>query len=98
MREAFSLSTPVAVDPEGTLEAIYDSFCVLKSPLGYAPIREVLLLAGTTALSAGQGCFDISDGLGILRTLQRNRPDVLLFNEDRWGNMMFVKFIKNPLE
>lgn len=95
--EAFNLGLPELSDDDEILHFVYQSYSKLASPLGYAPIREVLLLAIISAIGAGKGYFQISTGLEMLHRLQRRLPNVVRFNVDRMGNLNFVKFTKSPL-
>ena len=95
--EAFNLSAPPIQDPDKLLDLIYPSFVKLASPLGYAPMREVILLAAISATTTGRGCFELADGYEALKDAQREYPELVRFNVDRWGNPIFVKFLSDPV-
>lgn len=94
---AFDLDLMEFSGNDGSLYFIYQSYSKLASPLGYAPIHEVLLLGTILAIEAGKGYFEIDNGLEILKELQQQYPNVVRFNVDRMGNLNFVKFTGNPL-
>lgn len=74
------------------LPAIQKAYDILKSPLGYVPIQEVLLLAGIYSIVESHAYFEISESLGVLKSLQKENTDLIRFNVDRWGAMSVVKF------
>lgn len=94
--EAYGLGVPHLSDSETMLDAIYESLRTLASPVGYAPIREVLLYAAISVVDAGKGYFEMAEGLDNLQKAQRQHPDLVRFNVDRWGNVTFVKFTRSP--
>jgi len=95
--EAFGLSLVHLSKGDEVLNAVYESCRILASPLGYAPIREVLLLAVISAIEAGQGYFEMFEGLETLQAAQRQYPELIRFTGDRWGKVAFVKFLGSPL-
>ncbi|HRD02024.1 MAG TPA: hypothetical protein PLP57_05190 [Candidatus Saccharicenans sp.] len=74
------------------LPAIQKAFITLKSPLGYAPILEVSLLAAINSITENRTFFELSECLEILKSIQKERPELVRFNVDRWGTLTFVKF------
>ncbi len=74
--------------------AAYDE---LKSPLGYAPIKETALLAGIRALVDEGLRFEIAEATELLKRTQRELPYVIRFNIDRMGNLVYVKFLAEPV-
>jgi hypothetical protein len=93
----FGLSRDHLSRQEDIVDAIYQGFRNLASPLGYAPIREALLLSVLTTIDQGLGYFEMAEALESLRAVQRQYPNVVRFSVDRWGNVNFVKFLGHPL-
>ena len=82
---------------EGTLPAIYDSWRALASPLGYAPIEEVVLLASISTLGENRGFFEMADGRQVIEEARKKYPNTIRYNVDRMGRAIFMKFLK-PLD
>lgn len=90
--KAFALNGKHRIDKETVLPAIQKAYTVLKSPLGYAPILEVSFLAGIYSITETGAYFELSESLDTLKSLQKERPELVRFNVDRWGALTFVKF------
>jgi hypothetical protein len=90
--KGFSLHGKHQIDRETILPAIQKAYDVLKSPLGYAPILEVALLAGIYSITEMGNFFEISEAMDALKSLQKERSELVRFNVDRWGVLTFVKF------
>lgn len=91
--KAFNLNRKHQGNKETILPAIQKAYTVLKSPLGYVPILEVALLAGIYSITETDTYFELSESIDMLRSIQKERPELLRFNVDRWGVLTFVKFI-----
>ena len=101
INEAFSLKRKDQPDTDVILSTIQKAYDILKSPLGYVPILEVTLLAGIYSLTEVGTFFEISQATDTLKSLQKERPELVRFNVDRWGVLTFVKFsndIKKVIE
>jgi len=90
--KAFNLNGEHRTDRETILPKIQKAYIVLKSPLGYAPIIEVALLAGIYSITESGSYFEISETTNTLKSLQKERPELVRFNVDLWGVLTFVKF------
>jgi len=90
--KAFNLNAEHRTDRETILPAIQKAYVILKSPLGYVPILEVTLLAGIHSIIESGYYFEISEATDMLKALQKERPELVRFNVDRWGALTFVKF------
>lgn len=90
--KAFNLNGEKRTDRETILPAIQKAYTVLKGPLGYVPILEVALLAGIFSITEAGTYFEISEAIDTLKPLQKERPELVRFNVDRWGALTFVKF------
>ena len=95
--EAYGYPT-VTVEGRELLSRLYAAYNGIKSPLGYAPIREVNLLAGVRALAEEGLYFELADALALLKEVQRAQPRDVRFNIDRMGRLTYVKFEASPLE
>lgn len=95
---ALCLNGKHQIDRETILFAIQRAYNVLKSPLGYAPILEVVLLAGIYSIIEMKTYFEISEVIEMLKLLQKEKPKIIRFNVDRWGNLTFIKFIGDILK
>jgi len=89
---AYGISTTHLSKPDDIMHFVYLSYKNLASPLGYAPIREVLLLAAILAISTNSGYFEIADGFDVLKSEQKANPKSIIFNVDRMGRLNIVKF------
>ncbi|MCM8790054.1 MAG: hypothetical protein NC916_03450 [Candidatus Omnitrophica bacterium] len=96
--KAFAINAEHRADRETILPLIQKAYTVLKSPLGYAPILEVSLLAGIYSITEMGTYFELSESLDSLKSLQKEKPDLVRFNVDRWGALSFVKFINEKSE
>jgi len=92
--EAYSLELKTLSDDSDRLPFIYESYSRLKSPLGYAPINDVMLLGILLAIEAKRGYFEIEEGMQTARTIQQKYPSLVRFNVDRMGKLSFIKFDK----
>lgn len=90
--KAFSLNGDHRTDRETILLTIQKAYNVLKSPLGYVPILEVALLGGIYSITEKGTFFEISEVTDTLKSLQKERPELVRFNVDRWGALTFLKF------
>lgn len=91
--KTFNLNSEHRTDRKAILPAIQKAYNTLKSPLGYAPILEVSLLAGIYSITELGAYFELSESLDMLKSLQQEKPELLRFNVDRWGALTFVKFL-----
>jgi len=91
--EAFGLNSEHIVAKEESLNALQKAYSILKSPLGYAPILEVCLLAGIHSINELGVYFEICEAIDVLKILQKRKPNLVRFNVDRMGALTFVKFI-----
>lgn len=89
---AFNLNGKHQVDKVANLSAIHEAYTILKSPLGYAPILETCLLAGIKSLTEKGTYYEISESVDTLKSLQKDKPQLVVFSVDRWGGLNFVKF------
>lgn len=92
--DAYSLGLKRLSGDSDRLPFIYESFSRLKSPLGYAPINDVMLLGILIAIQTKRGYFEIQEGMQTVRAIQQKYPRLVRFNVDRMGKLNFIKFEK----
>lgn len=90
--KTFNLNALHRIDRETILSAIHKAYTILESPLGYASILEVALLASIYSITEAGAYFEISEAEDMLKSLQKERPELVRFNVNRWGALTFVKF------
>ena len=96
--DAYSLGLKKLSGDSDRLPFIYESYSHLKSPLGYAPINDVMLLGILLAIQAKRGYFEIQEGMQTVRAIQQKYPRLVRFNVDRMGKLNFIKFEKEIAE
>jgi len=79
---------------QATLARAWDD---IRSPLGYAPIEDVALLAGIYALTEQGAYFEIAAARQFLRDWQKESPTAVRFSVDRMGNMAHVRLLDRPV-
>ena len=98
VNDAFSINGKHQADGYAILSEIWKAYETLKSPLGYAPILELSLLAGIYSLSKSRLYFEISEAFSVLRNFQKEKPNVVRFNVNRQGVLTVVKFNENIMK
>jgi hypothetical protein len=78
-------------------KALVEAGEALKSSLGYTPITDVGLLAGTRLLTEKKRILELSRTLELLKDLQKRDPEFVRFTVDRAGTMAHVKFLKRTV-
>jgi hypothetical protein len=79
---------------EESAAALFQAGETLKSELGYTPITDVGLLAGTRLLMERGLLLELSQTTELLKSLQKEDPTFVRFTVDRMGSMAHVKFLK----
>ena len=95
---AFAACRGVEAQPAGdseATEALARAGEALKSTLGYTPITDVGLLAGTRLLFERGRILEQGRTVELLRTLQKQDPTFVRFTVDRMGALAYVKFLKS---
>ena len=93
--KSFKLKTEHAKDEE-IIKILISAFNKIKSPLGYAPIREIALLGAVISIVDERKYFEIGEAIRLIMEYQKQHPYKLRFQVDRSGAPMYVKFlIKN---
>lgn len=76
------------------VKALADAGQALKSTLGYTPLSDVGLLAGTRLLTERHSILELSHTVELLKALQKRDPSFVRFTVDRMGTLAYVKFLK----
>jgi hypothetical protein len=98
---AFAAGRGVAADPANdaeATEALARAGEALKSFLGYTPITDVGLLAGTRLLTEKNRILELNRAVDLLKALQKQDPEFVRFTVDRMGALAYVKFLKSTPE
>jgi hypothetical protein len=76
-------------------ERVEAAYGLVRSGLGYAPAKEVVLLAIATLLNeGGRTCFEVADGLRVLRAEQRRRPGHVRYGVTSTGEPTYIRIGK----
>lgn len=75
------------------MQAISSAFNIIKSPLGYAPIKEIALFAGIKSLIEDKKYFEIGQATKLIMEYQKAHPYKARFQVDRSGAPVYVKFL-----
>lgn len=98
MVSAFLNGIGVDAQPIGSdeiWERIQHAYGLVRSGLGYAPAQEVVLLAIAILLDEQKvGCFEVSDGLDVLRTQQREQPAHIRYGVSQTGEPTYIRLGK----
>jgi len=93
--EVFDIKGKHKNNREIIMPAMLKAYNILKSPLGYASILEVSLLSGIYSIIEKGFYFEIFEAIDTLKAIQKEKPEIVRFNVDRWGVLTFVKFNNN---
>lgn len=94
---AFADCRGIEAQPAGegeATEALAQAGEALKSTLGYTPITDVGLLAGTRLLTEKKRILELGRTVELLKALQKQDPNFVRFTVDRMGTLAYVKFLK----
>lgn len=94
--KSFKLQANYAIEEE-ILSVLMDAYNKLKSPVGYAPIKDIALLGIIKSLVEQNKIFEIGDATKLIFHYQKENPDKIRFQPDRYGNPSNVKFIDNEV-
>ena len=95
--EAFAASRGIKARPANdgqAIKALADAGQALKSTLGYTPLSDVGLLAGTRLLTEQQCILELGRTVELLKAFQKHDPSFVRFTVDRMGMLAYVKFLK----
>ncbi|MFQ6091974.1 MAG: hypothetical protein ACE5OR_04725, partial [bacterium] len=74
------------------LNSVYESFEEIKSPLGYAPVKEIALLGAIRSFVNRKKYFEVGQASKLITEYQKSHPYALRFQVDRSGAPVYVKF------
>jgi len=94
VNQAFSLNASEASD-EKMLKEIFQCYQRIKSTLGYAPIKELALMAGIKLLTEQKEYIEIGRATQFIMQYQKDHPYDVRFQVDRSGAPVYIKFLKN---
>ncbi len=94
INKSFKLMANSAKEEE-IINAIFSAFNIIKSPLGYAPIKEVALFGAIKLLIDNKKIFEVGQATDLIMKYQKSHPYKARFQADRSGAPVYVKFINN---
>jgi hypothetical protein len=87
---------PQPLEDEEIWERFRAAHGALKSALGFASFEEVALLAIGQLLNESDGsrCFEVGDGLRVMRERQKSEPRRIRFGVRRGGGLTYLKIVE----
>lgn len=92
LNKSFNYGAKPAEEAE-IMEVLFSAFDRIKSPLGYAPIKEIALLGAIKSLVNNRKYFEIDQATGLIAKYQESHPYAVRFQVDRSGVPVYVKFL-----
>jgi hypothetical protein len=87
---------PEKTAPEEIWERIKNAHASLRSTLGYASFKEVVVLAMTRLADEQLGpCFELQDGIDMIKEQARMKPRAVRFGITRGGGLTYVKIAES---
>jgi hypothetical protein len=87
---------PEKTAPEEIWERIKDAHASLRSTLGYASFKEVVVLAMARLADERLGpCFELQDGIDVIKEQARIHPRSVRFGIRRGGGLTYVKIAES---
>lgn len=97
LNKSFKLKANPA-DENDIMNSLFSAFDKIKSPLGYAPIKEIALLGGIKSLVDKNKYFEIGQATKLITEYQKAYPYKARFQVDRSGAPIYVKFLNSRAE
>jgi hypothetical protein len=86
---------PSPIEETEIWERVEDAYRLVRSGLGYAPAKEVVLLAIAILLNeGGRAFFEVVDGLRVVRAEQKRRPDHVRYGVSSTGKPTYIRIGK----
>jgi hypothetical protein len=83
---------PQLIGSDEIWERIMTAYASVRSGLGYAPAREVVLLAIALLLDERTShCFEVSDGLAVMRAQQKEHPAEIRYGVSPTGEPTYIR-------
>ena len=95
-RRFFAAAAEALGLPGKVVTHLYPAWQAIKSQSGYAPIEEVALVAGITALCDLGLVIELAVARDALIAYQRAHPYKVRFSVDRKGALAHVQFLEEP--
>lgn len=92
LNKAFSLKATPLKRHLDILSVLFKAYEQIKSPIGYAPIKEIALLAGINNLFTYGRYFEIGKASELIMKYQKSHPNAIRFQVNRAGAPVYVKF------
>ncbi len=92
LNNTFSLKATPLRKHSDILSALFKAYEQIKSPLGYAPIKEIALLAAIKSLFSEKRYFEIGKASKLIMKYQKSHPNAIRFQVNRAGTPVYVKF------
>ena len=77
------------------INVLFSAFNKIKSPLGYAPIKEIALLGAIKSLVNNRKYFEVYQATEIIMEYQKSHPYKVRFQMNRSGAPVYIKFLSN---
>jgi hypothetical protein len=77
---------------ENALIELQEENHIIKNNIGYSDIVDTSLLAGINSLINNRVVLEIDQSIRIVREYQREKPNLIHFGVDRWGDLKFINF------
>jgi len=74
------------------LKELLEANRIIRNNIGYSDIIDTSLLAGINSLINNRVALEIDQSIRIVREYQREKPNLIHFGVDRWGDLKFVNF------
>jgi len=94
LNKSFKLKARLAKKDE-IMKALFFAFNKIKSPLGYAPIKEIALLGAIKSLADDRKYFEIGQATKLIMEYQKSYPYRARFQVNSSGAPVYVKFLNN---
>lgn len=94
LSKSFKLKARHTTDKE-IIRSLISAFNKIKSPLGYATIREIALLGAVKSVVDDKKYFEIGEAVNLIMEYQKKHPYNVRFQVDRSGAPVYVKFLNN---
>lgn len=94
INKSFKLKADPATQDE-IMKTLFFAFDIIKSPLGYAPIKEIALLGATKLLVDDRKYFEVEQARKLIMEYQKSHPYAARFQVNRSGAPVYVKFLRD---
>jgi hypothetical protein len=93
---SLGVDDPAPATAEEIWDGVTSAYAILRSQLGYASFKEVVLLAIGRLLDRGEGrYFEVAHGIDVIRAQQRADPRTIRFGIMRGGGLTYMKIVES---